>query len=189
MGPGIEPGDSAAELLDLELSTPEIGGVDVGDLELAARRWLEAFCDLHHLVVVEVEPGHGVRRARLDRLFLQPDRAAVGGELDDAVALGIAYPVGEHRCPGRAVGSALEVLGQSVAVEDVVAERQGHPVSADEAPADDEGLGQALGFGLDGVFDPEPEMPAVAEQPLEGFLILRSRDDQNLRDPREHQGG
>src|SRR5215831_9462761 len=36
VGSRIEPGDSAAELLDLELAAPQIRGVHVGDLELAA---------------------------------------------------------------------------------------------------------------------------------------------------------
>src|SRR5207244_10630117 len=75
------------------------------------------------------------------------------------------------------------------AVENVVAEGQGYPVAADESPADDERLGQALRARLRRVFDGEAEMRSVAEQPLESVLVLRGRDDQNPRDAREHQGG
>src|SRR5262249_43739593 len=38
VGAGIEPGDAAGELLDMQLPTLQIRPVDVGDLELAARR-------------------------------------------------------------------------------------------------------------------------------------------------------
>ena len=74
----------------------EVRAVDVGDLELAARRRLQRRGDVEHLVVVEVQAGHRVRRLRLRRLLLEADRAAVGVELDDAVALGIADLVAEH---------------------------------------------------------------------------------------------
>ena len=53
--------------------------------------------DLDHLVVVEIQPGDGVRRFRLRGLLFEADRAPVGVELDDAVALGIADLVAEHR--------------------------------------------------------------------------------------------
>src|SRR6478672_12946995 len=38
VGAGVEPGDAARQLLDVQLSAVEIGPIDVGDLELAARR-------------------------------------------------------------------------------------------------------------------------------------------------------
>ena len=38
---GVEPGIAAAEPLDRELPLRQIGAVDVGDLELAARRGLQ----------------------------------------------------------------------------------------------------------------------------------------------------
>src|SRR5439155_1835400 len=170
VGARVEPRDSAAELLDLELAPAEIVRVHVGDLELAPRRGLEPPRDLDDLVVVEIEPGHGVRRARLDGLFLEPDRAAIGPELDDAVALGIAYPVCEDGRARMTVGGALEVLGKSMTVEHVVAESQRDAIGAHEAPADDERLGQPLGTRLDRVLDGEAQMPPVAEQPPESLL-------------------
>jgi hypothetical protein len=41
VGAGVEPREAAAHLLDVEVAALEIGAVDVGDLELAARRGLE----------------------------------------------------------------------------------------------------------------------------------------------------
>ena len=37
---GVEPGEAAAEPLDGKLAALEISAVDVGDLQLAACRWL-----------------------------------------------------------------------------------------------------------------------------------------------------
>src|SRR2546427_6035201 len=103
--PRVEPRDPAAELLDLELSAPEILRVDVRDLELTARRGRETRRDLHDLMVVKVEARHRVRRARPGGLLREPDGATRSVELDDAVALGIADPVCEdRRAPGPAAG-------------------------------------------------------------------------------------
>ena len=65
MGAGVEPGEAAAQQLDLQLAALEIAVVDVGDLELAARRRLEAGGDVEDAVVVEIEAGDGVVRRRL----------------------------------------------------------------------------------------------------------------------------
>ena len=74
-----------------------------------------------------------------------------------------------------------------MAVENVVAERQGDATLADEAPADEEGLRQAFGARLDLVLDAETDLATVAEQPPERALVLRRRDDQDVTDPREHE--
>src|SRR5690606_37653672 len=67
---GVEPGIAAAEAFDIERAALEIGEIDVGDLELAAGRWLELAGDLDDLRIVEIEPGHGPVRARDLGLFL-----------------------------------------------------------------------------------------------------------------------
>ena len=55
---GIEPRDAARQLLHVQLPALQIRAVHVGDLELAARRRLEARRDVDDLVVVEVQAGH-----------------------------------------------------------------------------------------------------------------------------------
>src|SRR5262245_57405997 len=58
---GVEPCDAARQLFDVQLSLVEVGPIDVGDLELAARRWSQPGRDVHHLIVVEIQPGDGER--------------------------------------------------------------------------------------------------------------------------------
>ena len=86
-------------------------------------------------------------------------------------------------------GGAAQDLGKAVGVEDVVAQGQGHRVVADEATADEERLRQSVGARLHRVVDGQPEASAVAQQALERGLISGRRDDEDLTDPRQHQGG
>jgi hypothetical protein len=89
------------------------------------RRRAQGGRDVDDLVVVEVETGHRVGRARLRGLLLDADRAAGVVELDDSVALGIADAVGEHGRPARLARGPLQRLHEVVPVEDVVAEGEG----------------------------------------------------------------
>src|SRR5262249_19167283 len=74
--PGVEPRDTPAEALDVQLARAEIGEVDVRDLQLAAVGGLERRGDVDDAVVVKVQTGHGPRRARPDRLLLEAPPAS-----------------------------------------------------------------------------------------------------------------
>ena len=121
VGAGVEPGVAAAHGLDVELLAREVGLVDVGNLELAARRWLDGLRDRDDVLVVEVEARHGEVGLRCGGLFLEAHSLAFLVELDDAVALGVADVVGKD---GRTVwlgGRALHHDGEVGTVEDVIA--------------------------------------------------------------------
>src|SRR5262249_38473323 len=148
VGPGIEPGEAAAEHFDVELAPLEVRPVDVGDLQLSPRGRFQAGGKVEDPVVVEVQPGHGIAGSRPSRLLLDGEGSTVPPELDHPVPLGIPDVVGEDRRPFGAGGGGLEVLGQAVPVEDVVAENESDALLPDEAPADDERLRQALRPGL-----------------------------------------
>src|SRR5262249_51986753 len=62
---GVEPGIAAAELLDREPSLLQVLGIDVADLEFAARRARQAPGDVAGIGIVEVESGDRPMRARL----------------------------------------------------------------------------------------------------------------------------
>src|SRR5262249_52748097 len=73
---GVEPGKAAPERLDRERAARKVGAVDVGDLELAARRGRQAGRDLDHARIVEIEAGDRIARLRRARLLLWLTRAA-----------------------------------------------------------------------------------------------------------------
>ena len=156
VGPGVEPGVAAPEPFDGEAVPAQVVQVDVGDLQFAAGGRLEVGGDVEHVVVVEVEPRHRVGRARRFGLLLEADGAPRGVELHDAVALWVADQVPEHRRARFPFGRAPQDLGQAVAEEDVVAERQRHVVAAHEVPPEDERLRQPIGAGLHRVLDRSP---------------------------------
>src|SRR5204863_3318105 len=82
-GAGIGP--PTLEDLVGQVAAPEIGVVDVGNLQLAAPRGLQGLADGEHVGVVEVDPG---------------DRVAAGGlagfldDLDDPPLPGFALEAG-----------------------------------------------------------------------------------------------
>src|SRR5205814_941264 len=133
---------------DVELAALEVRAVDVGDLELAARRGLEARGDLQHAVVVEIETHDGVARARALRLLLDSRCFSFCIECNDAIALGILDRIGKYSRAALPLRRLLEEIHESVAVEQVVAQHQRHGIAADEFSPDDERLSDAIGFEL-----------------------------------------
>ena len=112
-----------------------------------------------------------------------------GVELGDAVALGVMHVIGEDGGAGAAPVGIAENFVEVVAVEDVVAQHEGRVVVADEVGADDEGLGEAVRAGLDGVLQVDAPLAAVAEQLLEARGVLRGGDDQDVLDAGQQQRG
>jgi len=53
VGAGVEPGATAPQPLDRQQFALEIDIVEVGDLELTARRGFESGSDLDHLIIVK----------------------------------------------------------------------------------------------------------------------------------------
>ena len=60
-GSRVEPGETAGKQLDLQFAGFQVGPVDVRDLQLAPRGWLEVRGDLEDVIVVEVQAGDRVR--------------------------------------------------------------------------------------------------------------------------------
>ncbi len=183
----VQAGDSVAGLRVLGLLL-DGDGVEVG-VELH---------DAEALGVVDVVAEHGGEAAglrvlhgaaRVLGLLLDGDGVEVGVELHDAEALGVVDVVAEHG--GEAAGlrvlhGAAQVSAQAVAVEDVVAEHQGAGLAGGELLADDEGLREAVGAGLDGVGQVHAVVRPVAEQPLEVRKVRRGGDDQDVADAGHH---
>src|SRR3546814_18264751 len=57
VGAGIEPGEAATQRLQLQRVGIEIAAIEIGDFQLATRRWLEACRVIAHLAVVEIQAG------------------------------------------------------------------------------------------------------------------------------------
>ena len=82
---------------------------------------------------------------------------------------------------------AQQLVAEAGAVEDVVAEDQRRALRADVVGADDEGLREPVGAGLDGERQVDAELRAVAEQPVEAVGLVGRGDDEDVADAGEHQ--
>ena len=162
VGAGVKPGVAAAHGLDVELVAREVGLVDVGDLELTARRWLYRLRDVDDVLVVEIETRHGEIRLRLGWLLLEAHSLAFLVELDDAVALGVADVVGKDRRAVRLRGRTLHHDSEVRAIEDIVAQDERTALAREELLADQERLREAFRLGLHGVRDGNAPLRAVA---------------------------
>ena len=187
MSAGVEPGIAAAEALDVKIAAVQVPLIEIGDLELAARRRFQLAHRLDRAFVVEIQAGHRVVRFRRLRLFDDLQRAISGIEFDHAIALGIVDPAGEHGRAARLRRRVAQHEAQIVAVEDVVAEDQRGRLPREKVASDQECLGDAAGVRLDRVGKLDPPAPSVAKQPLELIDLLRCRDDQDFADVGQHQ--
>ncbi len=115
-GARVEPGIAPPEADDAQRTALQIDVVDCRDLELSAGGRLYGGGDVHHGIVVEVEPGDRPVRLRLLRLFLDAKRPARPGiEADDAVPCGIVDMVGEDARAALSGGCLAADPGQIVA--------------------------------------------------------------------------
>ena len=110
---------------------------------------------------------------------------------DNAETLGVVDKVAEHgAAAGGGVGcSALEPLGETGAVEDVVAQNHGAAVVADELLAQNERLCQAVRAGLYLVLQVQAVLAAVPQQGLKTRGVGGGGNDQDVLDAGQHQGG
>src|SRR5699024_6106734 len=125
-------------------------------------------------------------------LFLHAQHLAVGVELDDAEPLGVLDVVAKDGAAAIVLGVVDRVLqnaGEAVAIEDIVAQNHRAAVAADELLAQDERLGQAVGGRLDFILQVDAVLAAVPQQVLEAGGVLRRRDDEDILDAGQHQGG
>ena len=189
-GAGVEPGVAAAERHHGERALVEIHPVKVSDLDLAAGGGLDLGGFLGDVARVEVETGDGVGALGAHGLLLDRDRPTLLVELDDAEALGVVHVVAEDRGPSRLciLHGLPEVTGETVAVEDVVAEDERAGLAGDEPLADGKGLRETVRRGLLGVGEVHAVAGPVAEEPLEFRQVLRRRDDEDVPDASEHEG-
>ena len=149
-GAGVEPDVTVAQGHDLELATIEILLVDGRDLEFTTIARLNVLGDLHHVVVVEVEPDDCVVGLGGAGLLFDRDGAHVLIELHHPVSLGIVHVIGEHDA-SVGIDAGFECLTEVLAVEDVVSQDERDLVVTDKFLADDERLREAFRLRLYGV--------------------------------------
>src|ERR1700730_1525352 len=180
MRTSIQPSRPTSEDLDPERAPLEVHAIDVRDLELAPRGWLQRCCDLKNLIVVKVQSGDRKMRLRMGRLLLNVECFAPLVELHHAISLRIADTVCEDGSPCIVLYGGAQLIRKAMAVEDVVPENEGNTVVADEPTPNDERLRKAFRPRLLSVRQGDAPFAPVPEQSLILRQVLRSRDQKDV---------
>ncbi len=91
---------------------------------------------------------------------------------------------------GRTVGllaGRAQVVGEVLAVKDVVTQDQAARILTDELFADDERLCQTVRCRLFSISQLNTVLAAIAQQFTEAWQVFWCRDDQDFTHPRQHQ--
>src|SRR5271170_6441785 len=155
------------------MASVEITAVQIRDLEFAARRGLQRGGEIHDVAVIEVKTSHRVAGSRRFWLFLETDGPARGVKLNHAVALGILHRIGKDDGALLKAGRTLQLRRKGLTVEDVVAENKRAGLTGDKLAADEKGLCQSVGAGLNRIADINAPVMAVAQQLSEPRRVLR----------------
>ena len=158
----IQPGHAAAHDLNIQFSGFQVTPVQIRNLQLSASGWLQRRGDAHNVFVVEIQPGNCIPRLRNPRLLFQTYRTSLAVELHDSVALRIFNRISKYRGALFEFRSRLKLAGKPLPVKDVISQNQCARLVADKLPADEEGLSQTVGAGLDGIADVDAPVPPVS---------------------------
>ena len=187
---GIQPCEALAQKLNVQLSLLKVDTVQVCDLKLASCAWLQIFCVLYNLVVVEVETGYTVVAFGLFRFLFNGNRFSVLVEFHDAETLRIIYIVSENSGTFACfciVYSSFQALFEAMSCENVVTKDHTYGVVADEFLADDKCLSKSVRAWLYSIGKVDTELMAVTEKLLKSRGILRGGDDQDITDACVHK--
>ena len=121
-------------------------------------------------------------------LFLNGNSTPRIIKFHNAESFGIIHIITEHCRPVLLRRSLTQDLAEARAEEDIVPQDHCDAVVADKLFAQDKRLRKAVRRGLHLVGKADAVLTAVPEKPLEIGQIRRCGDDQNIADPREHQG-
>ena len=133
-----------------------MGVVEAGPL-------LQGASQLHHLVVIEIKPSHGVTRLWFTRFFYQAECPASVIELDHAITFRILNRIGENACPASLLRSLAQAFHQVVPIEDVVSKHQGAAARTDKFLPYEKCLRDSFRFGLHGILQGNSITPAISE--------------------------
>src|SRR5262245_46126720 len=136
----VEPRDAPTKDLNAKLALFEVFHIEVGDFQFASCGRFKRRSELDNLRVVEIESGDGIRGFWPSRFFFDAERPPLAIEFHDAVTLRIIHAVGKYRCPISSDRRALQQLGKTLSIENVVAKGQSRAFAIDKAPPDKESL-------------------------------------------------
>src|SRR6185312_8060984 len=163
-GTGVQPGEAAAQLLHRQRAARQIGTVEIGNLQLAARRHLKTARDIDAVGVIEINTGNGPLALGCFRLLHDVQGSALVVEFDHAEASWIRNPIRESGSAAFLFADALQPFDQTSTVKYVITQNQGAGAAGDEVGTYDEGVRDALGLSLHGIGQLDAPTAPVAQK-------------------------
>ena len=117
-------------------------------------------------------------------LFLDRQYSSLRVELYHAISFRILHRISKDCCTLAMVASMLEHGLESLSIENVIAEDQGHRIVSDEFLADQKGLSKTTRMRLHGICDRDSNLAAISQHTLEIADVLRCGYQENLRESR-----
>ena len=161
--------------------------VDAGDLDFSSGRGLHVPGDLHHLIIIEIEPRHRVITLWILRLLLYGQRFTVVVELHHAVLSGVTDIVPEYGSPLVSGGHSLQHGGKTLSVKDIVPQHQSHLVPADEIRSNQKSIRKASGVLLHRIGKCHSKLSPLPQQLLKYRKVSGCGDNEYIANPRQHK--
>jgi len=105
-GAGVQPGETPAEPVHPQLPAPQIFHVHIRYFQFPARGWFKAAGNCHHVIVVNVKPGHGVVAPGLPGFFLDGNCLPVPVEFHHAISLRVVDVITKNSRPALEFGKS-----------------------------------------------------------------------------------
>src|SRR3990167_284964 len=122
MGASIQPREATAKHFYIKTLLCKVGTVYVGYFQLTTLGGFNPLGYFNHTVVVKIQPGYGIAGFWLGWLLFNADGASVSIELHHAKTLWIGYVVAEYGCAFCTRGGGMQIGGEVLAVENIIAE-------------------------------------------------------------------
>src|SRR6476661_5582308 len=130
-GAGVEPGRASVQDRNFQLTPAKIFFIHIGDLIFAPGTWLQVFCNINHIVIIEIDTWNRKVAFWFGRFFFNTDDLVFAVELNHSVALRIADMVGINDSSLWS-GILLQLLTKSGAIKYIVAQYQGNSILTDK---------------------------------------------------------
>ena len=86
-------------------------------------------------------------------------------------------------------GGRLQAWGETLPIENVVAEDHGTGITGDERFADEKGLSESIGGRLHRIVQGDSELAAITKLALKQFLLMWGRYHKDLPNAGQHEDG
>ncbi|MNZ98806.1 hypothetical protein D3C78_1181080 [compost metagenome] len=171
----------------MKISLFHVGFIYGCDLQLPSSRRLELLCDFDHLMIIEIQPRHGIIRFWRLRLFFNGNGNAIRIEFNHPIGSWIFYVIAKYRGALLPLTRFFKRTADALPIENVISQDQTNRIRTYKCLTDDKCLSKPTGLILDRILKGESQLVAVSQKLFIEKNISGCRNDQYVPNPRQHQ--